>query len=340
MGKRIQNTLKILTHLYLASFVAGLLLSAIPAGAAGVTVTLTPSSSSTSPQDVAIAWTGSGLYGPGATITITTSPAFTSIATGTTITTDLDGDALDDGFLTSTSTNTVVYTLSASTTALTNTLHLLFAFPSDAQNYSISVFTSNPVDVGSALLYTYGGNLVTVTAQVPATLSFAIRNSADSANTNTCALGTLTTAASSTCSYRLKIGTNATNGFTATIAADHDLGTGSATMTQVTDNAASAPGSEQYGMELYGATVGGRDGVGTYTGAVTEANVVGYTFQTDTSPVPTSTQNFVTYTSSFDSGSSPDLDNTTLVKHFANIHSGTPSGNYHQVVTYIVTATF
>jgi len=340
MGKRIQKKLKILSKLYLAAMAAGLLFSAVPVGAAGVTVTLTPSSSSSSPQDVAIAWTGSAVYGTGSTVTITTSPAFTSIATGTTITTDLDGDLTPDGVLTSTSTNSAVYTLSATTTLNTNTLHLLFTFPSTAQNYSISVFSSNPVDIGSALLYANSGNLVTVTAQVPAILAFAIRNSADSANTNVCNLGTLTSAASSTCEYRLKIGTNATNGFTTSILANHDLATGYATMTQVVDNAASAPGSEQYGLELFGATVGGRDGSGGYTGAITEANAVGFTFQTDNSPVPTSTQSFLTYSSSFDSGTSPDLTKTTLVKHFANIHTGTPAGSYSQVVTYTVTATF
>ncbi|MFA4954984.1 MAG: hypothetical protein WC641_06765 [Patescibacteria group bacterium] len=340
MVKQIQKKLKILSKLYLAAMAAGLLFSSVPVGAAGVTVTLTPSSSSSSPQDVAIAWTGSAVYATGTTITITTSPAFTSIATGTTQTLNLDTDGFNDGFLTSTTTNTVVYTIATSTTLTSNILHLLFTFPSTAQNYSISVFSSNPVDIGSALLYANSGNLVTVTAQVPAILAFAIRNSADSANTNVCNLGTLTSAASSTCGYRLKIGTNATNGFTASIAANRDLATGYATMTQVVDNAASAPGSEQYGLELFGATEGGRDGSNGYTGAVTEANVVGFTFQTDNSPVPTSTKNFVTYTSSYDSGTSPDLTNTTLVKHFANIHTGTPAGNYSQVVTYTVTATF
>lgn len=298
-------------------------------------ISLTPSSGSTANSAITISWTAQQyvVYPTATTITLsvdqgaTLSASSTSLASGTV---SVSGD----------NSSTITLTVTATTTAGAATYPVILNTSSTTPtNYSISMRSSSPVDVGAALFYAYGGNLVTVTADVPATLSFVIKTAADTANTNVCALGTLTTAASSTCSYRLRISTNAANGFTTTIAANHDLSSGTATITQVGDNVASAPNSEQYGIELYGATAGGRVG-SVYTGAVTEANVVGYTFQTDTSPVPTSTQNFISYSSAFDAGSAPNLTNTTLVKHFANISGGTPAGSYSQVVTYTVTGSY
>jgi hypothetical protein len=220
----------------------------------------------------------------------------------------------------------------------------MITFPDNTpRNYSVAIRSSEPVDVGAALFYAYGGNLVEVTANVPSTLAFSIRDSADNVNTNSCALGTLSTAASSTCSYRLRIGTNAAGGFQATIAANHDLAmtNSMATMTQVVnDTATPLAGTEAYGLEAFGASAGGRL-AGLYTQPVVMDTTAGYTFQTNTSPVPTSTQNFFHYTTgAFDPGSAPQLTLTTLVKHFANISTGTPAGNYSQTVTYIVTAYF
>lgn len=300
-------------------------------------ITLTPSSGS-SPTNYSVIGVTAQQYVPvGATaatvITISVDQGATLSASSTSFgggTVTIGGDW----------TSTLTLTVTATTTAGAQTYPIQINTSSTVPtNYSVSYRSSSPVDVGAALFYAYGGNLVNVTANVPATLSFVIKNSADTSTTNVCALGTLSTAASSTCEYRLRIATNAANGFTTTIAANHDLGTGTATITQVGDNAASAPGSEQYGIELYGATAGGRVG-SVYTGAVTEANVANFTFQTDTSPVPTSTQNFITYDDAFDAGSAPNLTNTTLVKHFANIGGGTPAGSYSQTVTYTVTGSF
>ncbi|MDQ7815376.1 MAG: hypothetical protein RDU25_06290 [Patescibacteria group bacterium] len=334
---------KILSKISLVAIVLSTMLVGMPVGASGVAVTLTPNSSSSSPTDVTIAWTGSAIIPSGNTVTITAAGAGTiTFSSGTPATVDLDGDATPDGTLTSTSTNSATYTLSAPTTLLTNSLELSVAFPAGAYSYSIAVFVSGIADFGAALFYANGSNQVSVTATVPATLSLAITPGTDVETlTNSCNLGTLTTAASSTCSYRLLIGTNAASGFQATIAANADLNySGSATITQVVDNAASNPGNaEQYGIEVYGATTGGRVAGGAYTGAVTENNPTGYTFGTDTSPVPTSTQNFISYNDAFDR-SNATLAKSTLVKHFANITSGTPAGSYSQTVTYYVTATY
>jgi len=324
---------KLLSKIALLSLVLGTL-PAISANAANG-ITLSVASGSAASNYTVISWTAQqyGAEPTAATIVISVDQSATLNASSTSLaggTVSVAGDG----------TSSITLTVSATTTAGAATYPIAIN-PNGITptNYSIALRSSSPVDVGAALFYAYGGNQVSVTANVPATLSFAIRNSADSANTSSCDLGTLSSSASSTCEYRLRIGTNAALGFQATIAANQDLGTGSATITQAVDNAASSPGSEQYGIELYGATAGGRIN-DQYTGAVSENNPATYTFGTDTSPVPTSTQNFISYSDAFDAGSAPQLTRTSLVKHFANISSGTPAGSYTQTVTYLVTATF
>ncbi len=324
---------KLLSKIALLSLILGTVPSIAANAANGITLTV--NSGSAASVYTSISWTAQqyGAQPTAATIVISVDQSATLNASSTSLaggTVSVAGDG----------TSSITLTVTATTTAGAATYPIAInPNGTDPTNYSVSLRSSSPVDVGAALFYAYGGNLVSVTADVPATLSFAIRNSADTSNTNACALGTLTSAASSTCEYRLRIGTNAASGFQATIAADHDLATGNATITQVVDNAASAPGSEQYGIELYGATAGGRT-ASDYSGAVTENSPATYTFNTDTSPVPTSTQNFISYADAFDSGTAPQLTRTTLVKHFANISSGTPAGSYSQTVTYLVTATF
>ena len=323
-----------------------------PSLAAGVAVTMTPSSSSTSPTAVKYQWvTGSAeVYTAGSLITLTVSPAMTDMAT-TTVPLSIDGSGVSNAILTAHSGSAMTILVTADTAATTTfaimsttgTGALLLTFDGSAQNYSIATFASPEADFGAGLFYANGGNQVNVSATVPATLSFAIRNAADSANTNSCALGTLSTASTSTCSYRLRIETNASTGFTATIQADHDLGSGSATMTAATNDGFANAGTEGYGISnLVGSTSGGRNTVtGAYDQPASESNLAGTTFNADISPVPTTTAvAIISYSGSFSVSSTPSLTGTTLVTHFANISSGTPAGNYTQTVTYLVTASY
>ncbi|MFA5186298.1 MAG: hypothetical protein WC551_07480 [Patescibacteria group bacterium] len=346
---------RFLSKLSIIALMANTFLFALPTRAAGVTVTLTPgSSSSTSNLNVSMNWTRSiaTTYATGTTITVTiqgsTSTASEFAASSTTPSIDLDGNLSNDADYTSTSTsgnsNSITWTV-VTTTISTNsfTVPINFAYPSTSpQNFSFAVFVSGVVDFGASEFYANGGNQVNVTANIPSLLAFSIRNSADTANTNNCNLGTLSTTASSTCDYRLRVGvTNAASGFQVYIAANADLNSfGSATITQAVDNAASAPGTEQYGIEVYGASSGGRTPGGLFTNPVAVDSPANFTFDVNTSPVPTSTKNFINYPSPFDPGTAPQLTKTTWVKHFANISAGTPSGNYSQIVTYTVTAYF
>lgn len=297
-------------------------------------ITLSVSSASTSSVYTTVDWTAQQyvVFPTATVISLSVDQSATIVASST---------ALASGTVSvaGSGTATVTLTVTGTTTAGAASYPIEITFPdSTPRNYSVSMRSSSPVDVGAALFYAYGGNQVTVTADVPSILSFAIRNDADSANTNVCALGTLGVGSEKTCVYRLRISTNAAGGFLTQIVANHDLNNVSSTIMQVADNAASTPGTEQYGIRLNGATAGGREGA-LYTGAVTEENVPNFTFQTDTSPVPTSTQDFISYADAFD-GSPPFNSNTTRVTHFANISVGTPAGAYSQVVTYTVTGRF
>lgn len=351
--KRLVSKIALLSIVFSSMFN----LSVAPVAASGVVVTLSPSSSSSfgAPGITeTVTWTRNSAsttqYVTSTTITVTITPAITSVSSSSAI--DLDQSGSNDTTLTSTSTDgssTFATFTVATTTAVSSTFSIPltgFTFSSTAQNYSISIFSSNPVDFGSALFYANGGNQVSVTASVPATLSFSIRNSADSATTNSCSLGTLSTSATSTCSYRLRIQTNAASGFAATIKANQDLATGSATITQVTNDTPATAGTEAYGIgTLTGATAGGRNGsTGAFDQPVTEGGGAGAattTFSTDPSPVPTTTAvTIISYTGGFSVSSTPSLTGTSLVTHSATISGGTPAGNYTQTVTYLVTATY
>ena len=342
---------KHLRHFFALGTIVALLASFAPATAGGVAVTLTPSSSSSATEEVTISWTASGEYVTGTTITFTTLDPFASItdSCGGSPDLDLNDDATPNGtFGQATTTASATFTVSTSTgfggsTDLTMALCLVLELPTGAENYSISLLSSNPVDFGSALFYANGGNTVAVSATVPATLSFAIRNAADSSTINTCALGTLGTTATSTCSYRLRIATNASNGFSSTVAANQDFGTGSATMTNVVDDGTDpVAGTELYGFGyIVAATEGGRNtSTQAYTEAAVENAPTGFTFNADPTAVPTSSKSFISYNAPFKTGAASSPTSTTYVEHAASIHDATPAGAYSQTVTYTVTGSY
>ncbi len=329
---------------------ASLVLSSTPALASGTTVTLTPGTGSTGANATVLSWQPSGVYPTGTILQVDISPSVSSIdvLTGSTTNIGNGGGAV----WSTTSTGNLILTVVTSTnsSAASSSLYIPFTLAAGAQNYSFSILTASttsstvPVDFGAGLFYANGGNQVTVTAAVPATLSFAIRTDADDANTNLCSLGTLGTAATSTCAYRLRVGTNAAGGFSTTILANHDFANSSyATMTNVGDNGLATAGTEGYGISVFtAASTGGRNAVtSAYDQPIVEASVSGFDFSVDPTPVPTSTAILMqSFPRSFRLNSAPSLTTTSRVVHFANIDTATPAGFYSQVVTYIVTATF
>ncbi|HWQ99982.1 MAG TPA: hypothetical protein VN397_04030 [Candidatus Methylomirabilis sp.] len=339
-----------------------MMMSQFPAAASGVTVSLsdgvgTVDAGSGGSTEITTSWTSSGIYATNSTLTITVSPATQDTITNcATVDCNFFSSAIgcDISFATSTMTSSTATGTFTQSVATSTAGGICLTYPISAtsvQNYSVAVLTSggSTSDFGAALYYVLGANQVTVTATVPATLSFAIRNSADTANTNTCALGVLSTTAVSSCSYRLRIATNATNGFNSTILADLDFNSnGNATMTNIVNDTAFAAGTEAYGIStLTAADSGVRSATsGLFVAGIVESGIgAGYattTFNTDTSPVPTTTGAvlFVYATSAVNPEVAPSLTDTTLVTHSAAISAGTESGAYTQTVTYRVTGSF
>ena len=307
-----------------------------PAHAAGVSVTVSSPANAEfaalTDTDVSFGYPASSTeFGIGDAITVTISPAVTTaVAACATPTTDADGDTTPDGAFGGYGTTGATYTFTAATTQATTAVSLCLNFQNDTAvgNYSISITDDNDNDFGAALIYVGDDNDVTVTASVTPLLAFAIRNAADTSDTNVCDLGILTTAAVSTCEYRLKVSTNASGGYTVQVTTDGDLDTsGGSTIDPVIENALVSAGSEEYGIAFNG-------GAAT-VGTITESG----DFNDDDTPLPGVATNL--YIS--DGANQPaatDLVNTALVTHRAAIDSNTNTGNYDQVVTYYVSATF
>jgi hypothetical protein len=222
---------------------------------------------------------------------------------------------------------------------------------SAAGNLSVGITTGSG-DFGSFLYYIGDANDVSVTAIVPPTLSFVIRNAADTADqspgTSTgarvCSLGILqlaTTPSPSTgvngCQYRLRIATNATSGYAVSylsVSADTQAG-GFERLAKDSDtniaNVSNDPltTTNGYGARLTQVSTGHTRGA-TFTG--TASNYFVITADTATAM----------YSSSgpLAPGAAPDTTNTSLVEHGARIAASQEVGNYSHVVTYTVTATF
>ena len=146
---------------------------------------------------------------------------------------------------TSTSTNQLLLTVTTAptSTGVSSTLYLPFTLSSTSTNYGFSVLTSSstsstvPVDFGSALFYANGGNQVTVSASVPAILSFSIRTLDDTADTNVVTWNAFAPRRP-LCEYRLRLATNANGGLQVRVQANHDFmnAAQTATFTNIADN--------------------------------------------------------------------------------------------------------
>ena len=196
---------------------------------------------------------------------------------------------------------------------------------------------------GSGTIYvpitsTADDDQVTVSATVDTIMTFAIRDSGDTADTNACSLGTITTTAVSTCQYRLKIGTNTTSGFQLGLWADDQLNqaTASIDIDDITENSTVTAGTEGHGIAVASPTSAGT--VGTAT-TWTEQSP----FDDDDTPIPVGEANMDVIfasngTQDVDMSGTGDTTGTTLITHRAAISTATQAGSYDQLVTYSVSS--
>ncbi len=201
-------------------------------------------------------------------------------------------------------------------------------------NFSASVLTSNAdADYGAIEYYVGGGNDVLVDASVQPTLEFAIVDQTNLAlETHECHLGVLSMTDVNYCNYRLKVSTNAIDGFQVSVESDDQLGSGYATISDVGVSTAVATGTEGYGFAIFGAVDGGM-GTGNYLDPIT----VAAPYNVNDNTVPQAPTLLVSYTAPFLGTSTLS---TTLVQHKAAMDAGTPVGYYQQNVTYRITPSF
>jgi len=170
---------------------------------------------------------------------------------------------------------------------------------------------------------------------VISTLAFAIRNTADTAVTNTCDLGTANLLTRVQCSYRIKVTSNSASGYVVNVqTSNNGLYNGVLSMTNAAAGTGGAGGNlidnTTTGTERYGVLIN----PGIITGGTIARNSIfdaGATNSVNFDYVSPTT--LVTATG-------PNLPNTTdttrtiLVSHNLNIRVSTAAGTYTQSITY------
>lgn len=318
----------------------GQLVSSPKVDTAGVSLTVTPSTNNVATSgNVSVSFVTTSAMSIGNTITLTYSNSYTgTISTvNTTVNTVAPSNVSNSvsgsnivSVLTLANNISNGATVTISTTALTT--------PNTAGNYSFLIRTTN--DFGGNFQYVGQANVVQVTAFVPTNLSFSIRNSADTANTNVCNLGDAFVSSVVSCSYRLKVGTNAKNGYTISMISSGNLTNGTDNMNNAAVGSSGTGGTNiSAGTENYGVVVSPgsvtRSGGTVSLGSIFNAgatNSVLYNY--------TSNQALLTANKPNNPATSGDTTNTSLVTHNLGITTDTPTGSYQQTVTYTVSPSF
>lgn len=263
-------------------------------------------------------------------------------------TTDSDGDTSDDGDWTTVVGQVATFEFDGTTSsAATNGIEvcLTLTAPADQADEMEAVYmqaASTNNETGAALIYGGDENDVNVYASVGVTLTFEIRNGADSAHTNECDLGLLAEDDVATCDYRLKVTTNASDGYTVKLSTDGDLrssGSGdvsdSSDIDLITDesNPITNASPEAYGVAL-------NAGSCTFDGG-TATELGDYAVNDTALPVdPTAAAEDVYSCAGANNPSGTDTTNTALMEHRAKSDADTSAGDYSQTVSYFVIADF
>ena len=301
------------------------------------TITTEPEIAVSTADDVYFAFLADGEFAIGETLTFTFPSGWSTAACGT-ATTDADADQTADGaFVHGGAVGTSTYTFTAGTTQASATgTEFCIAVTTDASpgNEVVTLSSSSTVPASSAaFIYNGDDNDVIVTANVQQNLYFAIRTTADDADTNACDLGTLDSGTVNTCDYRLAIETAANGGFTAYIddtSGSPGLTSGANDIDAIVEDVGGTvtAGDEEYGVAFTGAS--------SATSTVSEEGI----FTDDDTPIPTSKTSLVSADGPYAHTAGVPHTDTSLVTHRASIDATTAAGSYNQTVSYYVTANF
>lgn len=288
-----------------------------------------------SADDVYFSFQADAELGNGDTAVITLPSTYTAAAC-TTPTTDVDADGSADGSF-GFAGNVATYTATAATTLGTTTgLEFCVNVTVDASaGNEVVSYSDDAGNSGAGFIYNEDDNDIAVTADVNESLLFVLRNSADDADTNACALGTLSASAVAECEYRIALSTAAANGADVYIqdtSASAGLTSGADDIDAIVEDSTTGgtsavdAGVEEYGIELAAATVGG---------TMNESG----DFTDDDTPIPTAKTQILDATGQFVYAQGTTTT-SSLVTHRASIDAATASGSYTQTVSYYVTANY
>ena len=346
-----QITKKFLSAVMAFAMIFGIFIeTSLNVNAAGVALTLTPSTQAVSTTaNIALTFTPATALVNNSTVLVSYPSTYTATPAALT-TADIlvtkTGDpnftlAIESGF---TSTG---FTMTLTTTGSLNTPSAVVVTiggtgvnklqsPAAASNNAFTISTSTG-DFGGALQYVGQANVVQVRARINPSLSFVIRNSTDTANTNICDFGTVDTSAVYTCAYRLKVGTNAANGYTVAVANSGNLTDGTNNIANAavgsggSGGTAVSAGVENYGVNITPGTITGAGGsvsvASGYNAGAT--NAVNY-FNTTSTTVLTANK----------SNNPTAIGNTSLVTEQLGVNAATPAGIFTKTETYTVTYNF
>ncbi len=172
-------------------------------------------------------------------------------------------------------------------------------------------------------------------------LAFDIRNSADTANTNTCALGTVSTSATASCSYRLKVQSNAVNGYTVYMFTSGGLTNSVNTITDALAGSGGAGGTNisgsTLGVEAYGIKV--TPGTLTSGSSITVASAFN-AGATNSVKANYLTSQQILQATGVNLPTGTDTTHTSQITNSLNTSGSTAGGSYSQKITYTVVANF
>lgn len=309
--------------------------------ASGVNPVISPNTQAVSTAaSVSVAYTTSTTLTSGASIQLTYRNAYTgTLSTANTTVNTVAPTSVTNSVSGLFTTSTIVIANPSITSGSTVTIATTgLTSPVAAGNYTFAIKTS--ADFGANFQYVGQANVVQVRAFIPVSLSFDIRNAADTANTNVCDLGTVTTVAVATCDYRLKVSTNAKNGYTVSMSSSGNLTNGSDNITNAAVGAGGSGGTNIVaGTETYGVLIGAGSITGA-GGAITRSNIFNAGAANEVLYNYTTPQVIMTATKPNSPAVSGDTTNTSLITHALGVSSNTPSGDYTQTVTYTVAPAF
>lgn len=225
----------------------------------------------------------------------------------------------------------------------------LVSHDSSAGNFVINIVTS--YDEGGVFFYVASENDVFVRAIYNSQIGFSFRNADDTADlsrvngtgTFLCSLGRLNLITQSTCSYRIKISTNAVNGYFVSSSVDDDLNNSLDTEFISNTPTGFSPNAPNEGYNIALEAGDSTDGLVTECTGVSFGNCLGdgIAWNNNVGIIFNHTSNSVMFSSSGPNSPAPiDLLNTTLVTHRAIADQTTVTGNYDQLVVYTLTPVF